>query len=129
MSDPCLGVLKKIFSTWVTHGLASVVVRRPLASSQGLILQSLQNLVCIISWVRRQEIINFMILIRSQDKFWINSLNLMYFTQNVFLVYSWTYFRQTEYIVMITKIVNLLKLLISWPRLRGNRIVCQGVAI
>ena len=80
------------------HGLASFTVHRALTpSSQELLGQSEPNLVCSICIVRRQEIINFM-------------------TPNPrggLLFYSGGLFRQTKYIVIMTregstKIVNVM---------------------
>ena len=76
------------------------VVRRSLkSSSQGLLGQSLLNLVCSICRVRRLEIINFM----RGDNFGGKKCKIDVFHKKKILLYSGAWFSRSNCIVMLTK--------------------------
>ena len=70
-------------------------------------------MVCSICRVRRREIVNFMNPTPRGGNFGVICEYLMYFLENLFLLYSEAWIRQTKYVVMMTKegstkIVNVM---------------------
>ena len=57
--------------------------------------------------VRRQEIVNFMTPTQRGGNLGVKSVKMHYFFKNL-LLYSCASSRQTEYIVMMSKIVNFM---------------------
>ena len=72
------------------------------------------NFVCSIFRIRRQEIVNFMTPTPRRGNFGVKRVKLMNFLKN--LLYSGAWFRQTKYIVVMTKegSTKIVNFMIPW---------------
>ena len=90
---------------WSPESLGlSIAMGWGLSSINIFFSRTLQNFVCNICRVRRQEIINFMTPYYIGNNFWVNSVKLMYFFKKIFLstqVYNEVFLCHCEFLIIL----------------------------